>query len=208
MGLAVAVHGRRTPAVAPPSRASWWCRAPPAHSARPVLATHGETACGDRTHHRRFSQPETHSQWTGSGVLEDHWEIAQPRNREAPFVEGGFTQDRIVRPLVEAYHEAIGVYVKLTTSFDKLAVELFGFRFVEPMQPGGQPPIAAIRQDGQRDIDVHIEAHFTGQAIEVKEIDTDPQAVLYAVASSIADEQVPGTGVEVVRHHEGELGAS
>src|SRR6266705_3327911 len=25
---------------------------PPAHSARPVLATHGETACGDRTHHR------------------------------------------------------------------------------------------------------------------------------------------------------------
>jgi hypothetical protein len=30
---------------------------------------------------RRFSQPETHSQWTGSGVLEDHREIAQPRNR-------------------------------------------------------------------------------------------------------------------------------
>ena len=30
---------------------------------------------------RRFSQPETHSQWTGSGVLEDHWEMAQPRNR-------------------------------------------------------------------------------------------------------------------------------
>ena len=30
---------------------------------------------------RRFSQPETHSQWTGSGILEDHWEIAQPRNR-------------------------------------------------------------------------------------------------------------------------------
>jgi hypothetical protein len=32
-------------------------------------------------HKRRFSQPETHSQWTGSGVLEDHWEIVQPRNR-------------------------------------------------------------------------------------------------------------------------------
>src|SRR5262245_40951802 len=79
--------------------------------------------------HRRFSQPETHSQWTGSGVLEDHWEIVQPRHREAPFVESGFTQDGIVCPLVEAYHEAVGVYVKLATSFDKLAVELCGFRF-------------------------------------------------------------------------------
>ena len=113
-----------------------------------------------------------------------------------------------MRPLVEAYHDAVGVYVKLATSFYKLAVELFGFRFVEPMQPGGQPPIAAIRQDGHRDIDVHIEAHFTGQAVEVKEIDTDTQAVLYAVASSIADEQFPCTGFEVVGHHEGELGAS
>ena len=113
-----------------------------------------------------------------------------------------------MRSLVEAYHEAVGVYVKLATSFDKLAVELLGFCFVEPMQPGGQPPIAAMRQDGQRDIDVHIEAHCTGQAIEVKEIDTDPQAVLYAVAASIADEQVPGTGVEVVGHDEGELGVS
>src|SRR5215475_3637393 len=113
-----------------------------------------------------------------------------------------------MRPLVEVYHKAVGVNVKLATSFDKLAVELLGFRFVEPMQPGSQPPIAAIRQDGQRDIDVHIEAHFTGQAIEVKEINTDTQAVLYAVASSIADEQVPCTDIEVVGHHESEFGAS
>ena len=59
-------------------------------------------------------------------------------------------------------------------SLYKLAVQLFGFRFVAPMQPAGSPPIAAIREDGQRDIDVHMEAHCTGQAIEVKEIDTDP----------------------------------
>jgi len=98
--------------------------------------------------------------------------------------------------------------VKLATSFDKLTVELFGFRFVDPMQPGGQPPIAAMRQDGQRDIDVHIEAHCTGQAIEVKEIAPDPQAVLYAVASSIAHAQGPCPGVEVVGHHKGERGAS
>ena len=138
---------------------------------------------------RRFSQPETHSQWTESGILEDHWEITQPRNRGAPFIEGGFTQDRIVRPFVKAYHNAVGVYFELATSFHKLAVELFGLRFVEPMQLGGQPPIATIRQDGQRDIHVHIEPHLTGQAIEVKEIDTDAQAILHAIASGIADER-------------------
>ena len=38
-----------------------------------------------------------------------------------------------VRPLVEAYHEAVSVYVKLATRFNKLAVQLFGLRFVEPM---------------------------------------------------------------------------
>jgi hypothetical protein len=41
----------------------------------------------------------------------------------------------------------------------------------------------------------------------MKEIDTDPQAVLHTVASSIADEEIPGTGVEVVGHHQGQFGA-
>jgi hypothetical protein len=71
--------------------------------------------------------------------------MAPPRNWEAPFVEGGFTRDGIVRPLVEAYHNTVGVYVKLATRFYTLAVELLGVRFVEPLQSGGQPPLAAIR---------------------------------------------------------------
>ena len=98
-----------------------------------------------------------------------------------------------MRPLVEAYHDAVGAYLKLATSFYKLAIELFGFRFVEPMQPSGQPPIAAVGQDSQGDIHVHIQAYLTGQAIEVKEIDTNAEAVLYAIASSIADDQLSGT---------------
>jgi hypothetical protein len=36
-------------------------------------------------------------------------------------VEGGLTQEGIVRPLVEAYHEAVGAHLKLATSFYKLA---------------------------------------------------------------------------------------
>ena len=124
----------------------------------------------------------------------------QPRNGPAPFVEGGFAQDGVVRPLVEAHNDVVGVHFKQATGFHKLAVELFGFRFVEPMQPGGQPPIASISQDGHSDIHVYIEAHFAGQAIEVKEIDTDPQAVLHTVASGIAEDQLACAGIEVVGH--------
>jgi hypothetical protein len=42
---------------------------------------HGGGGLTRHSYYRRFSQPETHSPWTESGILEDHWEIAQPRNR-------------------------------------------------------------------------------------------------------------------------------
>src|SRR5712691_5700463 len=116
-----------------------------------------------------------------SRVLESDREIVQPWNRWAFFIQGGFAQDRIVRPLVEAYDEAVSVHFEQATGFHKLAIELFGLRFVEPMQLSGQPPIAAVGQDSQGDIHVHMEAHLTGQAIEVKEIDTNAEAVLDAV---------------------------
>src|SRR4029434_6641057 len=40
----------RTRATAPPGRASLCYRAPPAHTVRPALAAHAETACGDPAH--------------------------------------------------------------------------------------------------------------------------------------------------------------
>jgi hypothetical protein len=69
---------------------------------------------------RRFSRPETHSQWTGSRVLEDHWEIVQPRNGYAPFVKAGFAQDGVVRPLVEAHDNAVSVHFEQAAGFHKL----------------------------------------------------------------------------------------
>ena len=78
---------------------------------------------------------------------------------------------------------------------------------VEPMQLSGQPPLAAVGQDSQGDIHVHIEAHLTGQAIEVKELDTQTEAVLDAVASSRADDELSGTAIKVIGHEQGELGA-
>ena len=39
------------PALGPPGHAPPWCRAPPAHTARPVLVARCETACGAPIHH-------------------------------------------------------------------------------------------------------------------------------------------------------------
>src|SRR6266852_1692810 len=49
-GLSGAVHALSTRATEPPDRASWWCRALPAHSAHRARASRGETACGDPVH--------------------------------------------------------------------------------------------------------------------------------------------------------------
>src|SRR5215470_14582801 len=50
MGLSGAVPVLSTQATVPPDRVSWWCRAPPAHSAHRARARRGETACGAPVH--------------------------------------------------------------------------------------------------------------------------------------------------------------
>src|SRR5262249_43129297 len=52
MGPLAAVRAPDTPAREPPSRASWWCRAPPAHTAHRARAARDETGCGALAHHR------------------------------------------------------------------------------------------------------------------------------------------------------------
>ena len=42
----------------------------------------------------------------------------------------------------------------------------------------------------------------------MKEIDADAEAILNTIASGVAGDEVPGTGVEVVGHKEGRLGMS
>src|SRR5712692_11870356 len=51
-GASVAAHALDTRVTGLPGRASWWCRAPPAHSAHRALAAPCETVCGDPVHHR------------------------------------------------------------------------------------------------------------------------------------------------------------
>ena len=73
----------------------------------------------------------THTGCESRGLASDR-EIVPPWNRWAFFIQGGFAQDRIVRPLVEAHDEAVSVHFEQAIGFHKLAIELFGLRFVEP----------------------------------------------------------------------------
>src|SRR5262249_20803273 len=71
-------------------------------------------------------------------------------------------------------------------------------RLVEAVQLAGQPPVAAVGHNGQRHVHIDVEAHLTGQAVEVKEGDADAEAVFDAVPLGIADNQVAGRLGDVV----------
>src|SRR5262245_62794894 len=84
MGLSGAVPVLSTQATVPPDRVSWWCRAPPAHSAHRARATRGETACGAPVH--RHPSPSragpVHatrraSPGTGRGAFDNVWLVAR-----------------------------------------------------------------------------------------------------------------------------------
>jgi len=104
------------------------------------------------------------------------------------------------------HHNPVGLHFELSPSFHKLAIELFGFRFVKAMQLRGQPPVAPMGKHRQGHVHIDVEPHLTGQTVEVKEIDADAEAILDAIASSVAGYEVPCTGIEVVGYEEGRVG--
>src|SRR6266700_4462472 len=147
-----------------------------------------------------------HIPWLRLWVRKGDWEIVQPGNRGTRLIKSSFAQDRIVSPFVKMHHNPVGLHFELSPSFHKLAIELFGFRFVKAMQLRGQPPVAPMGKHRQGHVHIDVEPHLTGQTVEVKEIDADAEAILDAIAAGVAGNEVPGTGVEVVGHKEGRLG--
>src|SRR5262249_31012354 len=84
------------------------------------------------------------------------------------------------------------------TGLHEPTVELFRLGLREAVQPRGQPAVAAVGQDGQRHVQIHVEADLTGQAVQVKEVDADPQGVLDAVPPRVAGDHVAAADLEVV----------
>src|SRR5262245_56741053 len=86
-GLSAVVHVLDTPATALPGHALSWCRAPPAHTAHPVVVARRETPCGAPVHHplspsRAAPAPPTHraSPGTARGV----YDTAPPAGHGTP----------------------------------------------------------------------------------------------------------------------------
>src|SRR5215475_8888310 len=156
---------------------------------------------------RRFPRSEIDQHfWVfqrSSRVLEDHRETPQPRNRLARLVESGFAQDRVVAALVEVDDDPFRLDFDHTTCFHAFAIQLFGRSGVKASQLLGQPAIAPIGQYSHSGVEVDVESHFARQTIEVKEIHADPQPVLDAIASGVADDQCPRTLLEVVGQEQG-----
>jgi hypothetical protein len=69
-------------------------------------------------------------------------------------------------------------------------------------QPLAQPAVAAVGQDRENRVQVHIQPHFARQAVEVEEVHADPQPILHPVAPGVADDHVPRRLLRVVRQEQ------
>ena len=58
----------------------------------------------------------------------------------------------------------------------------------------------------QSHVHIYVEPHLTGQTVKVKDIDADAKAILDTIASNVAGDEVPCTGIEVVGYAEGRVG--
>ena len=90
---------------------------------------------------------------------------------------------------VKAHHNPFLLNLDYASGFHEFAIQLFRRSGFKTMELLGQPAVAAVGQNGQRSIQIDIEPHFTGQTIEVKEVDADTECVLNTIASGVAHDQ-------------------
>src|SRR3954470_23464718 len=82
------------------------------------------------------------------------------------------------------------------------AIELLRGGLLEALQPRRQPAVAAVGDHRQGGIEVDVQPHLAGQAIEVEEVHADPKAVLDPVAARVADDQLARRLLEVIGQEE------
>src|SRR5262245_4722943 len=116
--------------------------------------------------------------------------VVEPGNGGTSRSEVGFTKDWVVAAAVEVDGDLFRGHFDVAGSFDELSVEVFGLGLGEAFELVGQPPVAAMGNDGEDDIKVDVETHLARQAIQVEEVDADAQAVLDAVAARVARHQI------------------
>ena len=89
------------------------------------------------------------------------------------------------------------------SGLDEAAVELLGCGLSVSPQPRRQPAVTTVGNHSQRRIQVDVEPYLAGQAIEMEEVHADAQAILDAVATRVADDQLTRCLIEVIGDEQG-----
>src|SRR5262249_14824147 len=142
-------------------------------------------------------QEINHLTVVGSTKGEHEPPAAQPRDSDRLAVQGRFAKERVVATALEGDRDPIGLDPYSPPCPKKTPIELLGRRLLEAAQSRPQPAIATVSDHRQRRIEVDVQPHLAGQAIEVEEVHADAQPILDPVATGIADDQLAGRLLEV-----------
>src|SRR3954447_10167035 len=138
-----------------------------------------------------------------SAVGELDLPLAEPWDGERVAVDLGFAQDRVMAPAVEGHRQAVVLDRHGPGGLDEPAVEALRIALLEAFQPRRQPAVATVGDHRQRGVEVDVQAHLAGQAVEVEEVHADAQATLDPVAAGVADDQLARGLLEVVGEEQG-----
>src|SRR5450759_5817683 len=150
---------------------------------------------------RRFPRPEKQSilgrvSWSVVGEFDRP--LTEPADGRRVVSESGLAEDRVMAATVEGNDEAVGLDRHGAGGLDEPPEELFRVGFLEALQSRRQPAVAAVGDHGQGGVEVDIETHLAGEAVEVEEVHADAQAALDPVAAGVADDRLAWGLLEVV----------
>ena len=100
-------------------------------------------------------------------ILEDHSQSTQPWDWRAFPIQPGFADNGVVCAFVKPNHDPLGLDFDIASGSHHPLEQLLGLGRPTAKQPRRQPAIATVGNHRQRHIEVHVEADFAGQAVEV-----------------------------------------
>ena len=148
--------------------------------------------------HRRFPRPENnqssddcrtvavYGNWNSIRRLPSHGIGSESRSRAASRRIGLWlrrSKGTMRRSVVDRHGPG---------GLDEPAVQLLRGGLLEALQSLAQPAVAAVGDHCQGRVEVDVQSHLAGQAVEVEEVHADAQAVLDPVAAGVADDQFRG----------------
>ncbi len=88
---------------------------------------------------------------------------------------------------VEVNGDAVGLGSSLYAGgLDESAVELLRVGLLEPIEARCQPSVATVGSHRQGGVEIDVQSHLAGQAVQVEEVHADAQATLNPIAAGVA----------------------